>query len=187
MKTIEDLHPHDLEVRVNLRADLITRRYLLGGQRELGRRLGVTQPVVARIEGRLQWRLSTVQRWARALDAQARFVLVGLPEPWHVHGHPGHDLELPDGPPEDADRWLRSKVIADAIGARFAAGVQLSHVARLAGCTYNTMSQWEDDAEDDTRLPVLQRYVRATAVLARIPGAHLAVDLDTHPPIKELS
>jgi hypothetical protein len=179
VKTIEDLHPGDHEMRVNLRADLIARRHVLGvGQRELGCRLGVTQPVVARTEARLQWRLSTVQRWAAALQSQARFVIVGLPEPWRVHGHPGHELEQPDDP-ADIDRWLRSKAIADAIGSRFAAGVHLSRVARVAGCTYNTMSQWEDDAEQDTRLPVLQRYVRATAILARIPDAHLAVEL--HP------
>lgn len=179
MKTIEDLHPADHDARINLRADLIARRHVSSvGQRELAERLGVSQSVFARTETRLQWRLSTVQRWARALDARARFVLVGLPEPWRVHGHPGHELEQPEGPAADVDQWLRSNAIADAIGARFAAGVRLQRVARLIECAYSTLSQWEDDAEHDTRLPVLQRYVRATAILARIPDAHLAIEIE---------
>jgi hypothetical protein len=180
VKTIEDLREHDHQVRVNFRADAIARRHVLGlSQRDVADRIPgrTTQPVVARFEKALQWKMSTVQRWARALEAEAHFRITGLPEPWHVYNHPGHEYTCPDGPIEEIDRWLRTKAIADAIGTRFAAGPALIRVADICGCTYQTMSEWEDNAEDDTRVPVLQRYVRATGILARIPDAHLAVDL----------
>lgn len=178
MKTIEDLREHDRQVRINLRADLIARRHVVGlSQRQVADRLGgISQPVFARFEKGLQWKLSTVQRWARAVDAQARFRVDGFPDPWHVY-HPGHECACPEGPVEEIDRWLRSNIIANAIGVRWATGPSLNRVADLIDCTYQSVSEWEDTAEDDTRLPVLQRYVRATAILARIPDAHLAVDL----------
>ncbi len=177
MKIIEDLREQDHQVRVNLRADLIARRHVVGlSQRQVAERLGTTQPVFARFEKGLQWKLSTVQRWARAVEAESRFHVVGFPDPWHVY-HPGHEYACPDGPIEEVDRWRRSNIIADAIGVRWATGPSLARVADLIDCTYQSVSQWEDTAEDDTRMPVLQRYVRATAILARIPDAHLAVDL----------
>ena len=165
-------------MRINLRADLITARHLAGlSQKAAGARMGVAQPVFARFELGNQWTMSTVHRWARAVDRRAVFTIVGFGEPWRVHGHPGHETVCPAGPPDDVDRWHRAKLIADAIGARFAARVSLARVADIIGCTYQTVSNWEDYAEYDSRLAVVQRYVRGAAILGRLPDAHLAAEL----------
>lgn len=179
MRRIEDLSPADYDTRVQLRTALTDRRRQLQlSQYDVADRLGVGQPVVQRFEKQLQWKMSTLSKWARALnDATVRYELVGFPEPWHVHGIYGHNHECPDGPAAEVERWHRSRAIADAIGVRNAAGVRLSRLADLFGCTEPTVSGWEDIAEDDTRLPNLQRYVRGTAILGRLPEAYLTVDL----------
>lgn len=193
MRSIEDLRPIDRETREALRAALIERRRELGlTQYQVADRLVVGQPVVQRFEKQLQWRMSTLSRWALALDgAVIRYRLVDFPEPWHVHGIFGHEYQCPDGPADEVERWHRSRAIGDVIGARHAIShsgrrwVDLRRLADVIGCTEPTLSQWEDDTEDDTRLAALQRYATATAIAARMPDSYLAVDLvdpATEPP-----
>lgn len=185
MRSIEDLRPVDRENREALRAALIARRRGLGlTQYQVAARLAVGQPVVQRFEKQLQWRMSTLSRWALALDgAVIRYRLVDFPEPWRVHGIFGHEYACPDGPADEVERWHRSRAIGDVIGARHAVShsgrrwVDLRRLADVIGCTEPTLSQWEDDSDDDTRLAALQRYATAIAIAARMPDAHLAVDL----------
>jgi transcriptional regulator with XRE-family HTH domain len=185
VRSIEDLRPVDHDTREELRAGLLARRQELGlTQYQVADRLGVCQTVVQRFEKQLQWRMSTLSRWALALDgAVIRYRLVDFPDPWHVHGIHGHEYTCPDGPAEEVERWHRSRAIGDVIGARHAVNhsgrrwVDLNRLADIIGCTEPTLSQWEDDVQDDTRLAVLQRYATATAIAARMPDSHLTVAL----------
>lgn len=79
MRTPPDLHPDDLAQRECLRDLLVDVRHIrLLSQKDLAVRMNLSPPTIALMELRLQWRVSTVQRWADALGLRL-ILTTGLP------------------------------------------------------------------------------------------------------------
>jgi transcriptional regulator with XRE-family HTH domain len=153
----EDLHPDDAAMRLMLRDLLVYRRTRAGiSGRELGRRLGIHQSSIVKMEGNPAWRLSTLQRWSAAMDAVLLLRPVGLPEP------PDRDAMLAFRPsdPVKAQAWDRADLIGALAYARKSMRVRQSDLGEVLGCGDRAVSAVEDE-DTDVLLATVQRYCRA--------------------------
>lgn len=158
MRALPDLHPDDLAMRVMIRDLLIHYRTRDGiGQRELAKRMGLTQGAVSKFERGTSWLVSSLQRRAGVHDRRLVVRLVGLPEP------PDEVLALAAMRPTDpvrAEAWDRAAVAAELAAARNTLGVTQEQVGEVLGCGKRAVAYIEGD-DKDALLVSWQRYCRA--------------------------
>jgi hypothetical protein len=173
---IADLHPDDTAARDQVAATLIdiaTKAKVTG--RTLGARLGRTQSAVSVMQRARAWEVTSVQRWARALDHRLVIVLDGLDIP-----DDGDELAAvyssitPDGTIAEDVHHLR--VTVNDL-ARIRRARQITHAAMAAslGLSANATA-WAEDHPDGWRVPSVQRYARALAGVAVFELAPVEVE-----------
>lgn len=174
---IADLHPDDTAARDELAGTLIgvAAEAKVSG-RTLGARLGRTQSAVSVMQRARAWEVTSVQRWARALDHRLTIVLDGLVVP----DDDGDDLAavyssiVPDTPAAEDVHHLR--VTVNNL-ARIRRARQITHAAMAAslGLSANATA-WAEDHPDGWRVASIQRYARALGGVAVFELAPVAVE-----------
>jgi transcriptional regulator with XRE-family HTH domain len=188
---VADLDDRDRFNRLALRAALRGDREAAGvSQRTLAARLGTDQPGVGRYERTDQWRITTVLRWARALDRRVVLRPVGFPaatRPMYwgkntdIEGALHAILRSVTGAGEASDEWTVAKLQSELAGIRAACGISQLRLADRIGVSEQALSQFERGG-NGTRVVVAQRYARGVALCARLPLAHLSLTLEQPAP-----
>lgn len=155
MRAPEDLHPDDAAMRLMLRDLLVYyRNRATLSQRALAGRMGQTQGAIGQIEHADSWRVSTLQRWARGVDARLLLRPLGLPET---------DLAVQAFRPADpvrADAWDLAEVREVLVTARRFLGVTQVALGEVLECSDRAVAAVEL-GETDVLLGTVQRYCRA--------------------------
>lgn len=154
MRTPPDLHPDDLAIRESLRDMLVDARRSYGmTQADLAHLLGKAPSTVGRFEITVNWQVSTVQRWAHAV--QRRLLL------WPDCLPPFDELYLlrPDDDPVAAWAYDREVWIDALVEARRWMGVTQRRAAGRLSISDRGVGMIEASA--DLLLVTAQRYCRA--------------------------
>lgn len=184
---VADLDDRDRFNRLALRAELRdTREAESVSQRALAARLGIDQPGVGRYECTDQWRVTTVLRWARALNRRVILRPVGFPAAtrsmyWgkntDIEGALHAILGSVTGSGNTGDDWTVAKLQSELAGIRGACGISQLRLADRIGVSEQALSQFEG-GENGTSVVVAQRYARGLALCARLPLAYLSLTLE---------
>lgn len=160
MRTPPDLHPDDLAQRECLRDLLVDVRHIRDlSQSDLGYRMGLVGSTVTLMELRLQWRVSTVQRWADALGL--RLVLsTGLP------GTNEDVYLLRPADPAAALAFDRRAFIESLAEGRRQVQVTQRRLGEKLGISENGVAAIEK--ENDIMMANAQRYCRGLGSQLRI-------------------
>ena len=167
MIPLNDLHPGDLDARINLRDMLIERRVELGhSQASLAQHIGVTQSNIARIETGTNWHIVKLQRIARGLNTRILLYPDGVPG--GPYDDPTADAFRPTNP-QRADHWDQRTLLANLAAARQAVGLTQRQVGDVLGSSESAVGNYE---RTKTGLMLIspQRYCRAI-------GGELAMEL----------
>lgn len=156
MRTPPDLHEYDLGTRENLRDALVEVRVYKGlTQRALGKRIGVVPSAVGQMENRVNWQISTVQRWAGGLDLR----LVLRPDCLPFDSLDVLQYLLRPTDPAAAMAFDRRALIEGLVEARRWVGMSQQRVAQRLGISEKGVGAIEH--ERDVMLVTAQRYCRA--------------------------
>ena len=180
----------DAEVRAHLVSVLATLRHDGGfSQSAVAEAMEWAQPSVSELEnGRLDPRVSTLQRFARAVGSRLEFSVGGLPldspdlAPGGMEADAITDLmmDLAENPVarasyEDAEN--RADLVAHLRQRRLALRMSQQRVAREAGLVQSVISELEN-GRTDPRLAVVQRYARATGGKVEVVLDGLAIEVE---------
>jgi len=155
-----DLDPADLAAREGLRAALIGIREEIGwSQRQLSIALGSNITLAHQMENTVNWKVSTVQRWAHTLKHRFTF-------------EPSEELPYTDilfirpTDPSEAMTWDRRALIDALTEAREYLGIGRHELAGRLAVTDNAVKTVERN--DDVLVVTAQRFCRALGGSLRI-------------------
>lgn len=161
MRVPHDIDPSDPAIRAALAGRLIaTEAGLYPHPRDLDAAWGVAIGTTAAMHKRTTWRVSTVQRWARAVGLRLTFELEGITVPDDDDDLTALLLAAGDtSTPEREDHVHLLTVCNDLVRARLAAGWTAVAFAAELRLTENAVHWWQANPEGTT-LIAMQRYAR---------------------------
>jgi transcriptional regulator with XRE-family HTH domain len=183
MVHVHDFSRRDEGARRDLKVRLLSERHRQRlGQRAVAARLGIDQRVFSGWEKRDQWRMTTVMRWARALDMQFKAVPTGFPEPEHAT-RKGRAADIDDALIDllanvgtRGDEWDVARLQSRIATLRAGCGVTQKQVADILSVTPQAIGEFECGSRG-ALLVNAQRHTRAVAQAAGLESAYLALTL----------
>lgn len=161
-----DLHEDDLAIRRGLRELLIGIRKEMGlHQWQLASRIGVARTAASHMEAKDNWRLSTIQRWARGLDHRLILYPATVPPESSVY----REVNLLRPLAADLMKFDREATMQLLVEARTLVPLTQREVGEVLGVGEGGVGQFEHGG--NFFLIMAQRYCRAV-------GTVLVVELE---------